>query len=235
MTRLLSRTLALLVALTFVLGACSSDGEAVTAEDTETTTTAATATTAAPVAEDTDSDDVDSTESEAMSNEDAADEDVVDADDAMSDDGTTPDEPIAVDGGDGIGSTDLEQMLPFFGITDPVEAAECVTDEANDAGLTVDELLAAGDAITVAIIRCRPDQVRDAFATDFGEVESSSMAATPEQISCGLDSLMDYIGGIDLLEAEGVLQGDAPDDLVNKLADDCGMSTDDADFLLNDA
>ncbi len=143
---------------------------------------------------------------------------------------------IVSDGADAINGTDLEQILPFFGITDPAEAVVCIEEEARSEGLTLDELSAgAGNGVMIAAVRCRPEPMRELFATEFGQIDSSAIAATPAQLECGFDTLLGWFPTVPLAEANDVFDGTAPDEVVDLIAKTCEMSREDANAFLNDA
>lgn len=244
MTTFTSRILTAFVALTLVLGACSSDSAE--SESATDDVEAAAATDAAASTDDGESD-ASSDVSEDVTSEEAAVEDSMeDADegDSMDDDGEqASDSGQTSEGGattseteSTMGEADLAAMLPFFGVTDPAVTATCVREEAENEGMSLDTLMAGdGSSMMVAVVRCSPEEVRASFAVEFGDIDSSSIAANPGQIECAFDSMLEFIADIELAEAEGVLTGDAPDELVEKLVGDCDISSADADFLLNEA
>jgi|GEM_PF-5638545 len=231
MNMLSRRSIGAIAALILVLGACSSgDSETVAAaNDPETTTVVADTetTTVETIVGDVAEDTADDTADDAASSGDAS------ADDSLEDatvEEPDSDEPVddgstSTENESSAAEAELEQFLSFFGITDGQAAVECIAAEAEGNGTTVEEIMASdGSPVMVAVVRCRPDEVRQSLASQFSNVDSSSIAATPEQIECSFDSMLDYIADIDLLGAEGVLEGDAPDDLVNKLANDCEIT-----------
>ena len=243
MTTFTSRILTAFVALTLVLGACSSDSAE--SESATDDVEAAAATDAAASTDDGESD-ANSDVSEDVTSEEAAVEDSMeDADegDSMDDAEQASDSGQTSEGGattseteSTMGEADLAAMLPFFGVTDPAVTATCVREEAENEGMSLDTLMAGdGSSMMVAVVRCSPEEVRASFAVEFGDIDSSSIAANPGQIECAFDSMLEFIADIELAEAEGVLTGDAPDELVEKLVGDCDISSADADFLLNEA
>lgn len=143
---------------------------------------------------------------------------------------------IVSDGADEVSGADLEQILPFFGITDPAEAVVCIEEEASSEGLTLDDLSAgAGNGVMIAAIRCRPEPMRELFASEFVEIDSSSLAATPAQLECGFDTLLSWFPTVPLAEADDVFDGSAPDEVIDLISETCAMSREDADAFLNDA
>lgn len=250
MTTFLSRTLAIVAVLALILSACSSDGTDSTSAGDEGDTTATTAeATATNTADDAagDGDNTDSATDDTAVDDTAMDDTAVDDtavdDTEMEDDaeqGTdstdSSDEGATSSEDESVGDDELAAMLPFFGVTDPAATATCVREEAANEGMTIDTLMAGdGSPMMVAVVRCSPEEVRASFAVEFGDIDSSAIAANPGQIECAFDSMLEFIADIELAEAEGVLTGDAPDELVEKLVGDCDISSADADFLLNEA
>ena len=239
MNRLSPRSIGAIAALILLLGACSSgDSDAVAASNDAESTTTGVADTETTTVETIVDDTAEDTADDVASGGDASSDDSLEGATVEEPDGDEPvdDDSTSTESESSAAEAELEQLLPFFGITDGQAAVDCVVGEAEKDGTTVEALMASdGSPMMVAIVRCRPDQVRESLALEFSDIDSSSIAATPEQIECSFDSMLAYIADIDLLEAEGVLEGDAPDDLVNKLADDCAISTADAEFLLNEA
>lgn len=143
---------------------------------------------------------------------------------------------IVSDGADEVSGADLEQILPFFGITDPAEAVVCIEEEAKSEGLTIEDLSAgAGNGVMIAAIRCRPEPMRELFASEFVEIDSSSLAATPAQLECGFDTLLSWFPTVPLAGADDVFDGTAPDEVIDLISETCAMSREDADAFLNDA
>ena len=245
MTTFLSRILAIVAVLALILSACSSDGTDSTSAGDEGDTTATTAeATATNTADDAagDGDNTDSAMDDTAMDDTAVDDTAVD-DTEMEDDaeqGTdstdSSDEGATSSEDESVGDDELAAMLPFFGVNDPAATATCVREEAANEGMTIDTLMAGdGSPMMVAVVRCSPEEVRASFAVEFGDIDSSAIAANPGQIECAFDSMLEFIADIDLADAEGVLSGDAPDELVEKLVGDCDISSADADFLLNEA
>ncbi len=240
MTTFLSRILAIVAVLALILSACSSDGTDSTSagdeDDTTTTTAEATATNTADDAAG-DGDNTDSAMDDTAMDDTAMDDTEMEDDAEQGTDSTdSSDEGATSSEDESVGDDELAAMLPFFGVNDPAATATCVREEAANEGMTIDTLMAGdGSPMMVAVVRCSPEEVRASFAVEFGDIDSSAIAANPGQIECAFDSMLEFIADIDLADAEGVLSGDAPDELVEKLVGDCDISSADADFLLNEA
>lgn len=240
MTTFLSRILAIVAVLALILSACSSDGTDSTSAGDEGDTTATTAeATATNTADDAagDGDNTDSAMDDTAMDDTAMDDTEMEDDAEQGTDSTdSSDEGATSSEDESVGDDELAAMLPFFGVTDPAATATCVREEAANEGMTIDTLMAGdGSPMMVAVVRCSPEEVRASFAVEFGDIDSSAIAANPGQIECAFDSMLEFIADIDLADAEGVLSGDAPDELVEKLVGDCDISSADADFLLNEA
>lgn len=196
----------------------------------------------------------DAMDDDAMS-DDAMDDDAMDdePDDSMSEDATTSaavdDEAIDVDSVD-VDSTDdvvtdtevgpseeeVITLLGFMGITNPEEALECIGDEAESEGMTLETVMGGqGNAIMIAAFRCRPEEMTETISVAFAEIDSSAMSATPDQLNCGFETLVGWFPTIPLADADEVFAGDAPDEIIDLIADTCGMSREDADIFMNDA
>ena len=162
-------------------------------------------------------------------NEGVGEEPVVDAPDAVDAEnaaGTTPDieNPEAA----------LELLLPSFGITDTEAAIECVSAEATAADMTVADLFDS-DAGLVALIRCERDAIAAQLRPGLDAIDTDSIEATPEQVDCGFNAMLEYFEGLELNDADGVFTGDAPPGAVQALVDNCDLTQADASFLLNEA
>lgn len=240
--KLLSRTLFVFTSLMLLLGACSSDTDADSSagvdnsvEEAETATTT-TPTTAAPTTS------ASQAGTDAVDTDDATEPGTEPADEVQLDDETAPDSTQTTTDSaenpvlDAAAQDEfLEQFVTFMGIEDDLAGAvACIREEAENDGVSIDDLLGS-DAIAVAALRCRPDEVKAAARANFAGIESSSIAATPEQIECSFDATFDFVASIDLGEADSILSGDASAELVENVANECGLSTSDAEFLLNEA
>ena len=132
-----------------------------------------------------------------------------------------------------VGDDGIEEFLGLAGLTNPADAAECVRAEAASENFEITS--ATTDALLVAAIRCRTDELTELMFGDFADLDTSSIAANPEQITCAFGATLDWISELPLAEASVFDANEAPPEAIARLVSDCGISESDADFLLNDA
>ncbi len=119
-------------------------------------------------------------------------------------------------------------MLGFMGLSDE-ESVQCVIDKADEAGvdLQVDE-----DAVFVAAIQCDGDAIKAALLPDAMTGIPAGVTADEEQVTCAFNGMIDWIGELGLTEADGIFAADPPDELIEELSDDCGISVEQVELLL---
>jgi len=166
-------------------------------------------------------------------------EDETDVDTSVDDDTTTGAPDDELDSGqpnfdEPSADEALAEILSFIGITDVEGATECIAGEADQAGITVQELVDS-EGLMIAAIRCERDEIAGTMREAFSEIDTSSIAATPEQIDCSFDATIDFLAAAPIVGSEDLFGSDAPPELLQALVDTCGVSEADADFLLNEA
>lgn len=130
---------------------------------------------------------------------------------------------------------ELAGLLTVVGVTDPDAALDCIVEEAEGEGIEVEQLLEGlSSGAMIAMFRCRPEEIREMLQSTFLDVDTSTLAATPDQLSCGFDTMVEWFPSVPLADANVAFGNDAPEELVDLIVDTCGMSREDTDIFLND-
>lgn len=127
----------------------------------------------------------------------------------------------------------LIEFSAQLGVPDPEGLAQCMVQEAADEGFVLTE--SDFGPVFLAALRCETEIVSgQLFAPTFDQLDLSSIDVTAEQRSCTFDITIEWLRTVPLAESD-LFAGSTPQDVVDMVVRDCGLTEEDARFIMDDA
>lgn len=136
-------------------------------------------------------------------------------------------------------SESVEQLaltVGFFGVSDPAGTAQCMIDSAAEIGVAGEDILNDDAAFVNTFVNCDEAAFRAVTSESYATIDTEGRAITSEQLDCVGSELVDFIAASSYEELQVlVATQEMPVEFATAVGEACGLSTEDATFLLDSA